>query len=231
MKRDIVPGTEYIIYQDDENFKYTFDSLALTSFAKAKGVCVDLGAGFGIIGFRVINRVDKIINFEINEEALNLLKLSAEENKIDEKIENYNIDVRNIGIVLNRQIADVVITNPPYFDSGLKPKNKSRDLARHSSDLIDFFRAADYVLKNSGRFYAVLPVDRMVDTIVGLRENHIEPRRILLIKKNCSAESNRFLIEGIKEKPKGMKISEINLYNDGETTEEFKKIYRNERIG
>ena len=79
---------------------------------KAKGVCVDLGAGFGIIGFRVINRVDKIINFEINEKALNLLKLSAEENEIDEKIENYNIDVKNIGSVLNRQIADVVITNP-----------------------------------------------------------------------------------------------------------------------
>lgn len=232
MKRDIVPGTEYIIYQDDENFKYTFDSLALTSFAKAKGVCVDLGAGFGIIGFRVINRIDKIINLEINEKALNLLKLSSEENEIDRgKIENYNLDVKEIGCVLGRQIADVVITNPPYFDSGLKSKIKSRDLARHSTDLIDFFKAADYVLKNSGRFYAVLPVDRMVDTIVGLRKNHIEPRRILLIKKNCSAQSNRFLIEGIKEKPKGMKISEINLYKDGEATEEFKKIYRNERIG
>ncbi|MBL7574879.1 tRNA1(Val) A37 N6-methylase TrmN6 [Peptoniphilus asaccharolyticus DSM 20463] len=231
MKRDIVPGTEYIIYQDDENFKYTFDSLALTSFAKVKGTCVDLGAGFGIIGFRVADNVEKVINIEINPKALELLELSAKENNLEEKIQNYNVDIKEIGEILNRQIADVVITNPPYFSSGLKPKDETITKARHSTELMDFFYAASFVLKNSGRFYAVLPVDRMVDAIAGLRENHIEPRRIVFIKKDIHSSSKRFLIEGIKNSAKGMKISDLIL-KDGEVdSEEFKKIYRNEMIG
>lgn len=94
-----------------------------------------------------------------------------------------------------------------------------------------FFEAANYVLKNSGKFYAVLPVERLVDTITGLRENKIEPRRILFIKKFKDSESKRFLIEGIKSPAKGMKVFDLVLYTPDGTTEDYKKIYRNERIG
>lgn len=231
MKKDMVQGTDYIIYQDDNNFKYTFDSLALTSFVRAKGTCVDLGAGFGIIGFRLIDKAEKIINIEINKQAIELLKNSAKENNLEDKIENFVVDVKDIGQVLNRQIADVVITNPPYFNSGKQPINEKIKTARHSEKLNYFFEAANYVLKNSGKFYAVLPVERLVDTITGLRENKIEPRRILFIKKFKDSESKRFLIEGIKSPAKGMKVFDLVLYTPDGTTEDYKKIYRNERIG
>lgn len=231
MKRDMVQGTDYIIYQNDNNFKYTFDSLALSSFAREKGTVVDLGAGFGILGFRLVDKSEKIINVEVNSDAVKLLELSTVENGLQDKVTNYVCDVKKIDTILNRQVADVVITNPPYFNSGKKPENEKIRTARHSDELNAFFEAADYVLKNSGRFYAVLPVERMVDAIVGLRQNHIEPRRILLMKKNNDSQSMRFLIEGIKSAAKGMKIKDLVLYTQDDTTEDYKKIYRNEMIG
>lgn len=231
MKKDMVQGTDYIIYQDDNNFKYTFDSLALSSFIKAKGVCVDLGAGFGIMGFRIVDKAEKVINIDINEDAIKLLEISTIENKLEDKVVNIVADVNNIDTVLKRQTADVVFTNPPYFDSGLQPAQEKIKKARHSNNLIDFFNAANNVLKNSGKFYAVLPVDRLVDAIYGLKINNIEPRKIVFLKKNIDSESRRFLIEGIKSPAKGMKIIDLVLYEKNGTTEEYKKIYRNERIG
>jgi len=68
---DLIPGTNYKIIQNKEKFSYGMDAILLSSFAKAKGVVVDLGTGTGIIPLRIYNdkKVDIIYGVEIQKEV------------------------------------------------------------------------------------------------------------------------------------------------------------------
>ena len=60
MKKDIVPGTNYVIFQNEDEFKYTTDSLILSSFVKSGKKSIDLGCGTGILSLRVIDRFEEV---------------------------------------------------------------------------------------------------------------------------------------------------------------------------
>lgn len=93
MKIDYVPANNYKIYQDENAFKYTTDSLILSSFARAKGKCLDLGCGTGIISLRLIDKVKTFTNIDINKRAIELINQSVQANKLEDKIKNYLLDV------------------------------------------------------------------------------------------------------------------------------------------
>ena len=53
MKLDEVPGTNYKIFQDENEFKYTSDALILSTFVKRGKKAMDLGCGNGILSLRI----------------------------------------------------------------------------------------------------------------------------------------------------------------------------------
>lgn len=231
MKKDIVPGTKYIIYQDEKNFRYTSDSLILSSFARCKGTVVDLGAGTGILSFRLIDKVDKFINVEINSETFSMMEKSVEENNLRHKIENYNMDVNLISDVVKNQSVDAVVMNPPYYNNGLKNVKDSLDVARKSSLLEDFIKSAFYVLKDQGRLFIVISANRLIDVTYMMKINRIEPKRIKFVKSKQDKRNYIVLIEGVKNsKPNLVIEKDLIIYKDNELTEEFVKVYKNEEI-
>lgn len=76
MQRDKVPGTNYIIVQDENNFKYTSDSLILSSFVKMGQRALDLGCGNGIISLRIVDRFKELYAIDYNNESLELFKIA-----------------------------------------------------------------------------------------------------------------------------------------------------------
>lgn len=227
IKRDDVPGKKYKIYQEDSNFKYTTDSLILSSFAKVKGLCVDLGCGTGILSLRLVDKVKKFINIDINEEVIKLLNMSVALNELEDKIDNYNIDLKEISKILTRQSVDTVITNPPYYNNGHRVKNNMIDKARYSDFIEDFIHAANYILKNGGKFYCIVPATRMLDISIILINSHIEPKKFQFIKKDISSQAKLVLVEGVKGAKKGYTIlPDFILYKNGQISEELNKIYK-----
>ncbi|CDZ74629.1 putative SAM-dependent methyltransferase [Peptoniphilus sp. ING2-D1G] len=227
IKLDYVPATNYKIYQDDLNFKYTTDSLILSSFAKPKGVCIDLGCGSGILSLRMIDKSEKFINIDANEEAISLLNKSVEINGLENKIQNYIWDVGAIDEIVERNSIDTVLTNPPYYKDGLRVDNERYDKARYSENLEIFVEAASYALKDLGRFYMVISAGRMIDAFEILVSKRIEPKRIRFVKKNAYSLPKLILIEGVKYAKRGFFFErDFLLTESDDMSEDLREVYR-----
>ncbi|WBW50519.1 methyltransferase [Peptoniphilus equinus] len=200
MNYDRVPGTALDILQDDRHFKYTLDALALSAFARARarGMVADLGAGTGILGFRLLDRVSRLINVEQNEAPYRLLCQSTLHNGVAGKIENLHDSITCLKTPAYHQRMDVVITNPPYYAMNLKTDNDSKNFSKHQDNLELFLEVASYVLKDRGYFYLVFPTTRLVDAMAHARQVHLEPKRLVLLQKDMVSEPKRFLMECVK---------------------------------
>ena len=85
------------------------------------------------------------------------------------------------------------------------------------------------LLRNNGCLAIVQRPDRLIDIIINMKENNIEPKRLQFIYPKKGKESNLVLIEGRKNAREGIKIlSPLYVHEDnGEYTKEVKKLFKN----
>lgn len=230
---DIVPGTNYNIIQNKDSFSYGTDAIFLSSFAKPKGLVMDLGTGTGIIPLRLIDKdnVEMIYGVEIQEEVANLAKKSIELNNLEEKIKILHMDLKELPKIFGKSTFDVITSNPPYMKSGGALVNLDRNfaLSRHeiACSLEDIIKVTNYLLKTLGRFYMVHRPDRLVDIIYTMRQYNIEPKYIRFVQPKIGKKPNLILIEGVKGAKPDLKFHDpLIVYNeDGSYTEEIHEIY------
>jgi len=230
---DKVPGTDYDIIQNKGLFSYGVDAILLSSFAKAKGITMDLGTGTGIIPLRLIDKkgVLKIYGVEIQEEVASLAKRSVILNSLQDKIEILNMDLRNLKDVFPKACVDVVICNPPYMKSGGAIVNEKENfaLSRHElkGSIEDILKVSSYLLKPMGKLFMVHRPNRLVDVLYSMRESKIEPKFIRFIHPKKDKGTNLFLVEGHKDAKRDFKILDpLYIYKeDGSYTDEIYEIY------
>lgn len=229
MREDIVPGTDYIIYQNEKGFCYSLDSLLLINFANLKGKVVDLGAGTGILSIlaTTFKGVKEVVSVEILKDYAQLLEKTVDKNELSHIITVKNVDINQLKEFYPSNYFDNVVMNPPYYKNSLKNKEDIKTKARHEEDLENFVSMSKYLVKNSGKVYIVYPVHRLVDVIALFREYDIEPKRIAFIKKNEESEPYAFLMEGAKSGGIFLKIEkDLVLYEkEGKKAEVLNRIY------
>ncbi len=207
--------TNAIIYQDDEWFKFSLDSVLLASFVtlnlRTKKV-MDLATGNAPIPILLTFRTKAFIyGVEYQKCVFQLGKASVLENGMSDQIILINDDVNNLRCHFIGDSFDVITCNPPYF----KVSNESyfnlnyvKSLARHEITLTldDILRQANYLLKNGGIFAMVHRTERFIEILEKMRFYHIEPKRIQFIYPKKDRNSDLFLIEGSKNGKVGLKL-------------------------
>ena len=122
------------IIQNKKLYAFTSDSVVLANFIKTKknDVCVEIGAGSGVISILVQakNCLKKIFAFEIQKEMQNLCQKNVELNNLTEKIEVVCDDVKNFNKTIKNESVDVVFSNPPYFKKTNFEQNKVKKIAK-----------------------------------------------------------------------------------------------------
>jgi tRNA1(Val) A37 N6-methylase TrmN6 len=195
-------GLELFISKDH---RFGTDALLLAEFAapRRKDEVIDLGTGCGIIPFVLLRDfgVKSVTAVDINAEAIELLKLSVEANKIG-NIFPINADLRKLNSDYNGKF-DVVTCNPPYkaVGAGIVNTNEAKLSARHevSCTQEDVCKAAYKLLKSGGRLCMINRTERLADVICAMRNCRIEPKRLRMIAKDEKTKPVLFLIEGKKD--------------------------------
>lgn len=227
------------IIQDNTGFCFGIDSVILTEFAKAikkDSEVVDLGTGTGIIGTLLCGKTElkKITGIEIQQEVADMAKKSIKMNKLENKFEIINANIKEIfeKKLLDKNSVDVVITNPPYKEcgTGIKNDNIKKLISRHeiTATLSDFIEVSSKLLKDKGELYIVHKPERLVDIIEIMRDNKIEPKKIRFVYPNNKKDCNLILIKGVKGGNKFLKIEKpLYIYDEnGEYSQEIKLIYK-----
>ena len=195
------------IIQNKKGFCFGLDSVLISDFAREikKGSCgVDLGTGTGVISLLLVAKTNlkKIIGVEVQEDVANMAKRSVYLNKMQDKIEivngnikdilftgeqdNKNLNIYSIKQKLQMESFDFVVTNPPYkkLETGKVNENEYKYISRHevTANLEDFMKVSRYLLKDKGAFYMVHRPDRLVDIVELMRKYKIEPKKLRFVK-------------------------------------------------
>ena len=236
VKNRLLNFSDNIIYQDDDYFAFSIDSVLLANFVTIKlsdKKIVDFCCGNAPIPMLMSFRTNaRIFGVELQSEIFSMGFDSVVENKMDNQILLINDDVKKISSFFDSESVDVVTCNPPYFkynDSSLVNDNDVKSIARHEVmlKLDDVLASAKYVLKNGGTFAMVHRPDRLIEIITLMRKYNIEPKKIRLVYPKLGKNANILLIEGIKNGKTGLKIlSPLYVHNeDGSYVDEIREMF------
>lgn len=226
------------IIQETDGFCFGIDSILLSDFAKnikKNSKVADLGAGTGIIGLLLCKKTNlaEMTGIEIQEDVANMAERSIKLNNLEEKFRIINSNINEIFSkkLLEKNVFDVVVMNPPYKEVGTGEinENEKKLISRHEikANLSDFIKTASGLLKDKGELYIVHKPERMPDIIQKLRENKIEPKELRVVYSNKNSEASLILIKAVKGGKKFLKIDRpLYIYNEsGKYSDEIKQIY------
>lgn len=219
------------IVQDSEGFKFSLDSVLLANFVtlnKSTKKIMDIGSGNGIISILLSLKTDAHIDgVEIQREGyLNSLE-SIKLNKMD-NISIFNDDIKEFYKTLESDTYDVVVSNPPYFMGNIHNINEMKKIARHSLslDYKDVIVISKKILKNNGLLSIVHRPENLMDILMFMRSNNIEPKKIRFVYPYKGKNANILLVEGAKNGKPGLKVMDpLYVYENGNYTEEIKKYF------
>ncbi len=232
---DELHRNNYVIIQDAKRFCFGIDAVLLADFAKAKknDIVFDIGTGTGIIPILMSAKTEakKFFAIDIQKESVDMAKRSVSLNNLDDKIEIFHLDIKNVFEKFEKNSINVVTSNPPYMNvgGGIVNKYDAKAIARHEifCNLEDIIKVTALLLKPNGKFYMVHRPNRLCDIIYTLRQYKLEPKTIRFVQPFEDKEPNMVLIESIKNSKPFLKIlPNLIVYNKNKQyTDEINKIY------
>lgn len=236
VKNRLLNFDNMIIYQNDDWFSFSLDSVLLANFVNINFTdkkIIDFCTGNAPIPMLLTYKTkNEIVGIELQKEIYDLAVKSIKENNLEDKIKIINEDVNNLSNIYESESFDIVICNPPYF----KTKNKEllndndiKTIARHEVklNLDDIFRQARYLLKNGKKLVMVHRPDRLIEIIDIMKKYNFEPKRIKLCYPKENEDANILLIEAVKNGKSGLKVEKpIIIHNeDGSYVEEVRAMF------
>lgn len=224
------------IVQDKDGFCFGIDSVLLSDFAKeirSKSIVLDLGTGNGVLGILLCGKTNlsKIYGVEIQEDIANIAQKSINLNKLNNRFEVINDNIKNLNSYFKNDSIDAIISNPPYKkdNSGLKNESQKKLIARHeiTANLEDFISVSSKLLKSNGSLYMVHRPERLADLFYLLKKYKLEPKKLRFVQSFTNSKPKFFLIKATKNANSFLNIEQpLIIYNsDGSYTDEILKIY------
>lgn len=230
----------YKIIQPETGFKFGIDAVLLANFTSPKsGDCgVDLGSGTGIISTIIAakSNISKIIGIEIQEHVWDSAVRTTMYNKLEDRLEFINEDIKNIEEILPKSAYDFVVSNPPYYKTNTWfSSNQQKNVSRHEFlvNHVDIFKAASYLLKPQKPFYMIHKPERLVELIEESRKHKLEPKEIQFVHPNFKKAPNLMLLKFVKNGKSGLKFCPpLYVYDlNGMYTDQINEIYGREHLG
>ncbi len=232
-KTEVLGSGCFVAVSDEHTFGT--DAVLLADFASPhkNDIVCDMGTGCGIIPMLLFrNGMGKhITGIEIQENGYKQALESVRLSNAGDKVKIINGDIRDIKALLPHGTFNVVIMNPPYkaFNGGIESKGESQRIARHevTCSVDDVTKAAAHLLNFGGRVCLCNRPERLADTIVSMRKNSLEPKRLRFVSKKSDTAPWLFMIEGKKGAKPFMQVeAPLALYDDnGELCQEIMDIY------
>ena len=226
------------IYQNDDWFKFSLESVLLPNFVTINLRCkniIDLCTGNAPIPLILSTKTKaNIVGVEIQKDVYELARKSVEINKLENRIKLINDNLNNLKKYYDGDYFDVVTVNPPYFPNNkesLKNLDIHKSIARHEiyTNLDEIVKISNYLLKNGGYLALVHQTARFFDVVDILKKYHFSINKVQFIYPKEYKESNLFMIEAIKDGNSGVKfLNPLYVHNeDGTYRENIINMFKN----
>ncbi len=224
------------IIQKIGGYGFTSDSVLLANFVKAKktDVCLEIGAGCGVISILVNHKQKpaKIYAVEIQTEQGNLAKKNVELCKMNNSIEIVSDKIQNWKKHFSAGQFDVVFSNPPYFkfDKNVCGEITEKVVSRFDKELSldDFFLSISKLLKFGGKLFFVHDSSRLYECMFIMQKYGITPKRLCFVHPNNQKNATVFLCEACLGGKNGLKVLPPIFTNNlnGDYIQTIQKLFK-----
>ncbi|MDO4519768.1 MAG: tRNA1(Val) (adenine(37)-N6)-methyltransferase [Eubacteriales bacterium] len=230
----------FYVIQDPAKFCFGMDAVLLSGFAKVKKGerVLDMCTGTGIIPvlLQAKTQGESFTGLEIQPECAQMAQRTVKYNKLEERVNMIQGDVKEAVDLFGTASFHVVTCNPPYMigQHGLTNPHVPKAIARHEilCTLEDVVSQAAKVLRDNGRFYMVHRPFRLTEIMMCLTKYKLEPKRMQLVYPYVDREPNMVLIEARKGGNSRITVEKplIVYEKPGVYTEEIYRIYGMEGV-
>ena len=223
-----------VLYHAPGVFPMGTDSILLADFSSScrAGNVIDLGTGSGILAIlSASTRPSALVTaIELSPAACALARKNFVANSLSERVTLLQGDIRDHRILIPAGRADLVLSNPPYFQSGSGPDaiaGLSQARGDSSCNIEELCQAAGWATRWGGAFCLLWRPERLCDLFCALRASGLEPKRLRTVRHDRKHEISLLLIEARRGGRSGLKWEpELLLYEaDGTESPELLRIY------
>lgn len=202
------------VVQSLTGFRHSMDALLLAQWAAPRSIdrVLDLGCGNGAIAFLLAHRHPdlRIAGLEIQATLADRARRGAQLNRLENRVEIIEGDLRQIKGLLPAAAFDMVLCNPPYrqLASGRLSQNLEIRQAKHelTATFQEAIAAIRYILAPKGRVCLIYHASRLTDLLSGLRVARLEPKRMQLVHSYPGAQAELSLVEARRDARPGLQI-------------------------
>ena len=184
-----------VIYQNDDWFKFSLESVLLPSFVvinKNVDKILDLCSGNAPIPILLSTKTNKkIIGVEIQKDLCDLANKSIKANRLEKQIEIINDDLNNIFNLYESDYFDIITCNPPYIGY----EEEIMDLVKNNEPHLALYA------KDDGLYFYKLIFEEI--------KSHLNDKYLLLFELN--SEKSKEIYSLAKE---SFDSSEISIIKD-----------------
>lgn len=205
------------IYQYEEGFKFSLDSILLAEFVqihKKDQKLLDLCTGNAVVPLIISTKSNiSITGIELQSEIYELAQESVLLNHKEKQITLIWDDVKNLFHYFPGNSFDIITCNPPYFryhDKNFINDERVKQIARHEVEITleDVIKTASEFLKDKGNFYLVHISDRLQEILSVMEHYHLRVKDIYFVYPKKGGKSFLVLFRAIKRGNIGMKVHE-----------------------
>ena len=175
------------------------DAVLLAAAAPTRGVAsaLDLGAGVGAVGlaYAFRNTAARIVLAEIDPAAAAMARLNIAENRLDDRISVEEGDA----LLLSGPQVDLVLTNPPFLQSGRARVSPARRLAHLMPEggLDRWIKCAVARLRAGGRLVLIHRTDALPELLAAL-DRRFGAVEVIPVLPRAGEPATRVLVTGVK---------------------------------
>lgn len=200
-----------LLRQPAQGYRVNVDALLLASFAaqgRRADLALDLGAGVGSVALG-LHHLGAAARFALVEREASLVAL-ADENARSAQMasQSFCCDLR-LGLPEElRQAADLVVSNPPFFDPDNSRQGPHAEKTRaRFGDLTPFVSAAAAAVSGTrGRVAFIYPARELSYFLASAERVKLIPKRLRLVHADANSPARVALIELRRAKPGGLVV-------------------------
>lgn len=221
------------IYQDNELFKFSLDSLLLAEFVnvnKNDKNLLDICSGNAPLPLIIGKKYNiDITGVEIQREIYLLAIKSIVENNLS-NIEMLNCNAKDLKNYFPGNNFDIITCNPPFFkvnETSLINEERKKAIARHelTITLEEIFDIVKGLLKDKGVFYLVHRPSRLEEIINLATTHNLHVKKMIFIYSNWKKEAIMVLFKMVKNSSPGVKIKSVKIDRETKT---YQNIFKEE---
>lgn len=170
---------------------------------------LDIGTGSGLIALIIAQRLCEIQSqiftqqssitvdaIDIDTDAINQAADNFIRSPFSHIINIHQTPIQTFNLTPHSATYDLIISNPPYFQSSLKNPNVQRAVARHTDTLSydELIIHSARLLKQNGKLALILPIEAEGEIISLAKNHHLYPTQITYVHTKPGKPAKRLLI-------------------------------------